>query len=254
MYRLMLADDSEATQRIVTLAFKDTSYHVICLSNGVDVLEYISHSPVDIMLIDVDLPGIDGYQLCETMLKNPQTADLPVVLLGSIKCRVDEGRVRDYPSSAKLEKPFETSQLLDLVEQLLSDRENQVFINRPEKGTTNVQEILFDAVAASICPDIKPDTAVIDGLGVDQLQAETKIMPRQYLGQEETAAEVSERSLSEKEYSMVVDLVLLELANGQETTVISEMSPSLRVKTIRRPVFRMVRKTAVHRPRPVMRT
>jgi len=108
---------------------------------------------------------------------------------------------------------------LDLVEQLLSDRGNQVFINRSEKGTADVQEILFDAVAASICPDIKPDTAVIDGLGVDQLQAETKIMPRQYLGQEETAAEVSERSLSEKEYSMVVDLVLAKISDSLKSVV-----------------------------------
>jgi CheY-like chemotaxis protein len=219
MYRLMLADDSEATQKIVTLAFKDTNYQVICLSNGVDVLEYISHSPVDIMLIDVDLPGIDGYQLCETMLKDPQTADLPVVLLGSIKCPVDEDRVRDYPSSAKLEKPFETSQLLELVDQLLSDQGQQSFISRSDKGTADVQEILFDAVAASICPDIRPDTAVIAGLGVDQLQAETKIMPRQYLGHEETAAEVSGRSLSEKEYSMVVDLVLEKISGSLKSVV-----------------------------------
>ncbi len=220
MYRLMLADDSNATQKIVTLAFKDTNYQVICLSDGVDVLEYISHSPVDIMLIDVDLPGIDGYQLSEMLQRDKFTADIPVVIMGSIRCPVDEDKIQGFQPSARLEKPFETSQLLEVVQRLLSDKNNQGFIVRAEKGKACVQKTLSDAVISSICPDIQPDSGpMIDGLNLDQLQAGTRVMSRKYLGQDEPVEKVSERSLSENEYSMVVDLVLEKLSDTLKSVV-----------------------------------
>lgn len=216
----MLADDSRSTQKIVTLAFKDTGYQVICLSDGVDVLEYISHSPVDIMLVDVDLPGIDGYQLSEMLQKDKFTADLPVVLMGSIRCPVDEDKIQGCQPSAMLEKPFETSQLLELVKRLLSDKNNQEYIVRDEKGKAGVQETLFDAVISSICPDIQADSGlIIDGLDLDQLQAGTRAMPRKYLGLDEPVEQLSERPLSENEYSMVVDLVLEKLSDTLKAVV-----------------------------------
>ncbi len=218
MYRLMLADDSRATQKIVTLAFKDPDYQVVCMADGRDVLEYLSHSPVDIMLLDVALPGMDGYQLCKKLQQEQLTAAIPIVLMGSIRCPVDEGKMLDFQPAARLEKPFETSQLMELVESLLADRENQGQISRDKNGATEAEEIVFSSIISSI-RSVQPGTELIGGLGSDQLQAGTKSMYRKYLGINEPVAQEPESGLSEKEYALVVDLVIEKLAGTLKSVV-----------------------------------
>ena len=219
MYRLMLADDSSATQKIVTLAFNDSDYQVVCLADGRDVLEYMSHSPVDIILIDVALPGMDGYQLCRKMLQQPHTAAIPVVLMGSIRFPVDEAKMMDFQPAARLEKPFETSQLLELVKSLLADRKNHEHISRDKIAASGAGEVIVSAVVSSIRSDLQTSTELIGGLGPDQLQAETNSLPRKYLGFDDPVEQEPGRALSEKEYSLVVDLVIEKLAGTLKSVV-----------------------------------
>ncbi len=219
MYRLMLADDSSATQKIVTLAFNDSDYQVVCLADGRDVMAYMSHSPVDIILIDVALPGIDGYQLCKKLQQEQLTSAIPVVLMGSIRCPVDEAEMPDFQPAARLEKPFETNQLLELVKSLLADRSNQKHIFWDKKAASEAEEIIVSAVVSSIRSDLQPGTELIEGLGPDQLQAETKSLPRKYLGLDEPVEQEPGRALSEKEYSLVVDLVMEKLAGTLKSVV-----------------------------------
>ena len=221
MYRLMLADDSSATQNIVTLAFKDMGYEVICLSDGVDVLEYISHSPVDLVLIDVDLPGIDGYQLCEVLQKDALTADIPVVLMGSIKSPVDRDRIQKHHPSALLEKPFETSELLELAERLLTERKQRfsVFLDLNEKGIAGNEMPCLEAVISSIRPETGTGSELPLNLGPEELKAATKVMPRKYLGGAEISVQETPGTLTEKEYSMVVDLVMEKLSGTLKSVV-----------------------------------
>jgi len=219
MYRLMLADDSSATQKIVTLAFNDSDYQVVCLADGRDALEYLSHSPVDIVLLDVALPGIDGYQLCKKLQQEPRTAAIPVVLMGSIRCPVDEGEIMDFQPAARLEKPFETSQLLELVESLLADRTKQEYIFRDKTAASGAEEIIISAVVSSILSDLQTGTELIGGLGPDQLLAGTISLPRKYLDLDEPVEQGSESGLSEKEYALVVDLVMEKLAGTLKSVV-----------------------------------
>ncbi len=218
MYRLMLADDSRATQKIVTLAFNDTDYQVVCLADGREVLEYLSHSPVDIILLDVALPGIDGYQLCKKLQQEQLTADIPVVLMGSIRYPVDEGEMMDFQPSAKLEKPFETWQLLELVKSLRAEKPLQERDFQDKKTASEVDEIIVSAVVSSIYSD-PPAAELIQDLAPEQLQAGTKSLPRKYLGLDEPVEQEPGRVLSDKEYSLVVDLVMEKLAGTLKSIV-----------------------------------
>lgn len=221
MYRLMLADDSSATQNIVTLAFKGMDYEVICLSDGVDVLEYISHSPVDLVLIDVDLPGIDGYQLCEVLQKDTLTADIPVVLMGSIKSPVDQEKIRKHQPSALLEKPFETRELLELAERLLTEKEKRfsAALDLDDRVFAEAGLPCLEAVLSSIRPEVGAFPGLPANLGLDELSAATKVMPRKYLGGAEISIPEPRGTLTEKEYSMVVDLVLEKLSGTLKSVV-----------------------------------
>lgn len=217
----MLADDSEATQQIVTLAFKESSCQVICLANGVDVLDYVSHSPVDIMLIDVDLPGIDGYQLCEILHQDKQTSDLPIVLLGSIRCPVDEEKARGLEYSAKLEKPFETIHLEQLVESLLPGTSRESSRTSVVSGASVLNESLSEIVLNSIDPGSSGKDLNMSGLSPEQLRAGTRSMTRTFVGEDEPCEETLENRLTEEDYSKVVNLTLEKLS-GKLKSIIPE--------------------------------
>jgi CheY-like chemotaxis protein len=229
----MLADDSSATQNIFTLAFKDIDYEVICLSDGVEVLEHISHSPVDLVLIDVDLPGIDGYQLCEVLKKDSLTAHIPVVLMGSIKSPVDREKIQKHQPSALLEKPFETRELLELVERLLTEKEKRysVALDLDEGGIPIAELPCLEAVLSSISRETGALPELQANLGPDELRAATSVLPRKYLDGAATFTPETSCVLTEKEFSMVVDLVLEKLSGTLKSVVPAAADEVLKKKS-----------------------
>ncbi len=219
MYRLLLADDSEAAQRIVSLAFREPDYQVICRSDGAGALGYASRYPVDLALIDVGLPGIDGYKLCGILQENPLTAGIPLVLLGSIRCPVDEAKMKDIQAAASLEKPFETGHLVALVSRLLRDsREGRLKAESHGQGP-GIPVSLSEAVISAICEETITDPQLLEGLDSGSLQAETRPMPRLYLGEEEAPETIPGVTLSEHDYQEVADRVLEKLSGALRSVI-----------------------------------
>lgn len=121
MANLVLADDNLTIQKVIELTFREDDIRVHTFSHGTAALEYVRSQPVDILLTDVSLPLVDGYELCREVKHNPATAHVPVVLLAGTFEPFDEVRAERAGSDARLTKPFETTQLAALVRQLLAD-------------------------------------------------------------------------------------------------------------------------------------
>ena len=80
MRRLVLADDSKTIQKVVALLFEEEDFEVHSFENGASALEHIRSRGADIVLADVSLPILDGYDLCREIKEDPRTSLLPVVL------------------------------------------------------------------------------------------------------------------------------------------------------------------------------
>lgn len=224
MYRVMLADDSDATQKIFSLAFKDLDYELIRANDGVDALEYISHSPVDLVLADVGLPVIDGYQLCGALHKDPLTSSVPVILMGSIRFPVDHDRIQGIGCSGILEKPFETSELEALVTKLLGAERKAEVKTAFSDGLSGTPGTLADAIVNSICSETVSNPNLIPSLELKDLEARTRTLSRRHPREEEEPVRSPEKSaagLSEEDYTQVADLVI-ERISGTLKTIIPE--------------------------------
>ena len=79
--KLLLADDSITIQKVVNLTFADEGIDVITVGDGDSAMAKISESAPDVILADVHMPGLSGYQVCEMVRANEATRLLPVVLL-----------------------------------------------------------------------------------------------------------------------------------------------------------------------------
>ena len=121
-HTLLLADDSAAIHRVIALTFADQPIDVVAVADGAAALARIQAEPPDIVLADVAMPGLDGYQLCTRIKGTPGLAHIPVVLLTGAFDAVDEAKAGAAGCDAVLAKPFEPQLVVRRVLELLAHR------------------------------------------------------------------------------------------------------------------------------------
>lgn len=118
--RLLLADDSLTIQKVVNLTFSDEGFDVQTVGDGDSALAAIHESRPDIVLADVNMPGADGYSICEKLRSNDATNKIPVILLVGSFEPFDEEKAGFVGADAFLTKPFQSiRQLISQVNELL---------------------------------------------------------------------------------------------------------------------------------------
>ena len=121
--KLLLADDSITIQKVVDLTFTDEGATVLCVSNGREAAERLEEFMPDVVLADVFMPEMNGYQLCEQIKHNDKLKHIPVMLLiGSFE-PFDEEEARRVGANDTLTKPFQSiRRLIEKVGLLASSR------------------------------------------------------------------------------------------------------------------------------------
>jgi CheY-like chemotaxis protein len=120
MQQVILADDSRTIQKVVHLSLAGEDFVVHDFSDGPTALEYLRLRGGDIVLADVSLPSLDGYDLCREIKLDPRTTSIPVILLANTFDPFDEERARKAGFDGYLTKPFQTAQLVEMVERLVA--------------------------------------------------------------------------------------------------------------------------------------
>jgi DNA-binding response OmpR family regulator len=117
---LLLADDSVTVQRVVELTFAHEDIRVVSVSDGRRAVQALDADGADLVLVDVEVPEIDGYGVAEHVRKSDRLRDTPVLLMAGALAPVDEARARELGCAGVLTKPFEPQVLVKRVKDLLS--------------------------------------------------------------------------------------------------------------------------------------
>jgi CheY-like chemotaxis protein len=120
---LLVADDSVTIQKVVELTFSDSGYRVVGVGDGKAALETARELRPDLVLCDVIMPEMNGYEVCQQIKADPLTAQTPVLLLTGAFEPFDEDRAGACGADGHLTKPFESRALLSRVEELLGGSE-----------------------------------------------------------------------------------------------------------------------------------
>ena len=121
--KLLLADDSITIQKVVDLTFADEGVSVVCVNNGREAIERLAEFLPDIVLADVFMPQMNGYEVCEYIKQNEKLKHIPVMLLVGSFEPFDEEEARRVGANDTLTKPFQSiRRLLDKVGLLTSSR------------------------------------------------------------------------------------------------------------------------------------
>ena len=119
MPKILVVDDEIHIIKIIAYKMRSAGYEVVSARDGVEALEQVRAGRPDLVLLDVMMPRMDGFQTLEALKADPATRDIPVFLL-TVKSK-DTDRQRGYQLGAEdyLTKPFSPNKLLERVDQAL---------------------------------------------------------------------------------------------------------------------------------------
>ena len=122
--KLLLADDSAAIRKVIELTFSDEGMEVTAVADGRAALEKLEQINPDVVLADVFMPEVGGYEVCRLIKQNERFARTPVMLLVSSFDPFDETEARKAGADDIVAKPFQSiRQLVSRVGSLLQDSE-----------------------------------------------------------------------------------------------------------------------------------
>ncbi len=118
--KLLLADDSITIQKVVNLTFADEGIEVVTAGDGDAAMQKFVEIKPDLVMVDVNMPGMDGYRICELIKEDAETKHIPVILMVGSFEPFDEEEARRVGADDYLTKPFQSiRQLVNKVSLLL---------------------------------------------------------------------------------------------------------------------------------------
>jgi putative two-component system response regulator len=119
MGKVLIADDEYANVDILTRMMRQLGHEVVSARNGQMALDAVDRERPDLVLLDINMPRIDGVEVCRTIKRNPATRLVPVILVTGLTAVQDRVRGIDAGADDFLSKPFVTAELEARVRSLM---------------------------------------------------------------------------------------------------------------------------------------
>ena len=117
----LIADDSPTVRKFVTFALKSMNIEVIPATDGMDALEKITNHKPDLIITDLNMPNVDGYELIQSLRNSEEYTDVPIIILSSESEEEDKLKGLVLGANAYVVKPLNTKKLQYEVSKFLSD-------------------------------------------------------------------------------------------------------------------------------------
>jgi len=119
-HKLLLADDSITIQKVIELILAEENFEIKSANNGEEALALIPSYRPDIILADIEMPKMNGYQLCDRIKQTPATSNIPVILLTGAFEPLDEELAKHVKADDFIIKPFESQDLISKINAALT--------------------------------------------------------------------------------------------------------------------------------------
>jgi DNA-binding response OmpR family regulator len=114
--RILIVDDDEDILLIVQTILANAGYSVLVARNGREGVDLALESRPDLILLDVMMPGMDGWQVCRQMKASPMGREIRVVMVTALQDWMDKRQALETGADDYVEKPFELAKLAAVVE------------------------------------------------------------------------------------------------------------------------------------------
>lgn len=119
---VMIVEDDPEISEVLRYNLKRAGYAVAQQFDGKAALKEIAARPPDLVLLDVMLPGVDGWEICRQLAKSEELRELPVIVFTAKSARQDFDTARQFNVAGFFTKPYATDDVIRHVDKVLSAR------------------------------------------------------------------------------------------------------------------------------------
>jgi DNA-binding response OmpR family regulator len=118
--RVLVVEDEESLLKLETILLTVKGFEVIGAITGKMAIDKIGVEAFDLVLLDIMLPDIDGFEVCRQIRKDPRTTTVPIIMLTGKKSQEDHDKGVSCGANSYLVKPFKSAMIIDEINKLLS--------------------------------------------------------------------------------------------------------------------------------------
>jgi len=208
--RILVVDDEMLNRILLSTSLQESGYTVETAENGQQALQMLRAQPFDAVLLDLIMPGMDGYQVCEQIKADGQTHDIPVIFISALEEIGDKVRAFAVGGADYVTKPFQFEEVLARVETHLALRDlqrqlqaaNRELEQRLKELQARNEEL--DAFAHTVAHDLKNPLTMLIGYS-NLLETKRAELPDEQIGRGLSAIAKSGRKMT----NIIEELLLL---------------------------------------------
>ena len=123
--KILVVDDNSQSATLLEYALQEEGYEAIKAFNGLEGLKLARSERVDLVILDILLPGLDGFEVCHRLRSSPETASTPVIMVSAKAREEDRATALRIGADAYLSKPLGMAELMAAIENLLEQGDGQ---------------------------------------------------------------------------------------------------------------------------------
>jgi CheY-like chemotaxis protein len=117
---IMVVDDSLSVRKSLSLLVEDAGFEVLLAKDGLEAIEVINQTLPNVMLVDMEMPRMNGLELTAHVRANQNTQEIPIFMITSRTTEKHREQAKTAGVNAYLTKPYQDTELLDLIEKALA--------------------------------------------------------------------------------------------------------------------------------------
>lgn len=118
--KILIVEDEESLLKLESILLTSKGYDVRGASNGQAALDVLAEESVDLVLLDIMLPEIDGFEVCRRIKADTATRHIPVIMLTAKKSRDDMARGEKVGADWYITKPFKSAMVIETIQRFLA--------------------------------------------------------------------------------------------------------------------------------------
>jgi two-component system, OmpR family, alkaline phosphatase synthesis response regulator PhoP len=118
--KILIVDDEESLLKLASLLLTSRGYKVEAALDGKSALDSMAKDKPDLVLLDIMMPGLNGFEVCQQIKSNVSTRNIPVIMLTAKKSSEDMSRAEQLGAEQYITKPFRSAHLIETIKQTLS--------------------------------------------------------------------------------------------------------------------------------------
>ena len=211
---VLIVDDNIINLKVAIQYLKSHSLEIITARNGESCLERAAYAQPDLILLDVQMPGIDGFETCRRLKANEITQEIPVIFMTALSDVADKVRGFEAGGVDYVTKPIEVEEVWARINTHLTIRQLQ------QEMAERIAEL--NAFAHTVAHDLKnPLTRIVGGLDLLRSYAQTALDP--------DSQDILQISLSGAQQMVQIIDELLLLASVRQENIVTKPLPMLTI-------------------------